>query len=241
MIPDLHAPFHDKKAWSCFLKAARAVKPDNIVIIGDFADCYAVSFHPKTPGRKSNLDWEIDVTNKCLDQVMKLGAKRVVYCGGNHEFRMDRFIRDKAPELHGLKGTTMPELLRLKKRGVQWVPYMQYVRIGKVAYTHEIGRCGVNTARATLMDFGGNIVVGHSHRAGLSYQGTVHDGQRVCMNVGHMADVKDIDYFHRARAERDWETGFGIVDQDKRGIGWMTFVPIIYNRCMVDGKQYAAD
>lgn len=236
-IPDCHFPYHDKKAWKCFLKAAKAAKPKNIVIIGDLIDCYAVSFHPKTPGRLSDLAWEIDETNKALDQIQDIGADRIVYCGGNHEFRMDRYIRDKAPELHGLRGTTMPELLNIKKRGIQWVPYMEYMRIGKVAYTHEIGRCGVNTARATLMDFGGNIVVGHSHRAGLSYQGTVHDGGRVCMNIGWLGDVKSIDYFHRARAERDWETGFGVIDQDSRGVGWMTFVPIVYNSCMIDGKR----
>lgn len=239
VVPDCHFPYQDKKAWKCFLKAAKAAKPKNIVIIGDLIDFYAVSFHPKTPGRKANLAWEIDEGNKALDQIQSLGAERTEYTGGNHEFRLDRFIRDRAPELHGLKGTTVPELLNLKKRGIRWTPYMEYVRIGKVAYTHEIGRCGVNTARATLMDFGGNIVVGHSHRGGLAYQGTVHDGGRVCMNVGHMADLKSIDYFHKARAERDWETGFGIVDQDSRGVGWMTFVPIIYNRCIVDGKVYS--
>ncbi len=240
VIPDLHAPYHDKKAWKCFLKAAKATKPKNVVIIGDFADCYAVSQHPKTPGRKANFDWEVAEVNKCLDQVEAIGADRIVYCGGNHEYRMDRYIRDVAPALHGMKGTTSKEQYRIKERGFQWVDYMSYIRIGKVAYTHEIGRCGVNTARATLMDFGGNIVVGHSHRGGLAYQGTVHDGGRVCMNVGHMADLKGIDYFHKARAERDWETGFGTVDQDSRGIGWMNFIPIIYNRCVLDGKVYQA-
>lgn len=238
VIPDLHAPYHDKKAWRCFLKAARYTKPKRVVIIGDFGDYYAVSSHPKSPSRKANLEWEIQETNKCLDEVEKIGADQIVYCGGNHEFRMDRHIRDKAPELFGLKGTTVPEQYRLKERGIKFVPYMSYIRIGKVAYTHEVGRCGVNTARATLMDFGGNIVVGHSHRAGLSYQGTVHDGQRVCMNVGWMGDLDSIDYFHRARAERDWETGFGVVDQDKRGVGWMTFVPIIFNKCLLDGKLF---
>ena len=235
IIPDTHAPYHDELAWQTMLAAARVYKPDIIVLIGDFVDCYAVSAHPKSPERRSSLQHEIAVSNKMLDAVGRLGAKRVIFCSGNHEYRLDRFIRDKAPELFGI-APNIQTLLRIKARGWEWVPYMRYLKIGKVAYTHELGRCGVNTARATLLDFGGNIVVGHSHRAGLSYQGTVDDGCRVCMNVGWLGDEKEIDYAHRARAERDWEKGFGIVEQDAQGVAWMTFVPIIYGRCVVRGR-----
>ncbi len=79
-------------------------------------------------------------------------------------------------------------------------------------------------------------MVGHSHRAGISYQGTVDDGGRVCMNVGWLGSVEEIDYHHRARAERDWEHGFGIVEQDAQGVAWMQFVPIIAGRCIIKGR-----
>lgn len=239
IIPDCHHPYVDEVAWRCAMAAGRAVRPKRVVIIGDFADCYAVSAHAKSPGRKADLAWEIEQTNKALDAVDAIGAKEKIYCGGNHEYRMDRYIRDKAPELYGLKGTTVPELLHLKERGWKFVPYMDYIRIGKVAYTHEVGRCGANTASQSLRDFGGNLVVGHSHRASIVYQGTVKDGGRFCMNVGWLGSIKDIDYMHKARAERDWEHGFGIIDQDKAGIAWPQFVPIVYGRCIVDGKQYS--
>lgn len=235
VIPDSHVPYEDKLAFDTMLAAAKVYKPDNIVIIGDFVDCYAVSAHPKSPERRASLKWEIDEANKRLDQVGRLGADRVVYCSGNHEYRYDRFIRDKAPELYET-APSIQSLLRIKARGWEWVPYMRHIKIGKVAYTHEIGRCGVNTARQSLLDFGGNLIVGHSHRAGVSYQGTIDDGGRVCMNVGWLGSVKDIDYAHHARAERDWELGFGTVDQDIQGVAWMNFIPIIKGRCIIDGR-----
>lgn len=239
VIPDTHAPFHDKVAVRCMLAAARAMKPDNIVIIGDFADFYAVSQHAKTPGRKADIAWEIDQVNKLLDQVDALNPRgRKLFCSGNHEYRMDRYIRDKAPELFGVRGTTVPEQLRIKRRGWQWVPYMEYARLGKVAYTHEVGRCGKNAAAQSLADFGGNLVVGHNHRGNVAYQGTVKDGGRFCMTVGHLSDLKQVDYMHRARAERDWEHGFGIIDQDAKGIAWAQFIPIIYGRCIVDRQEF---
>lgn len=239
IVPDAHEPYTDQAAWRCVLAAGRAMRPENLVIIGDFPDCYAITQHAKSPGRKSDFAWEMEKTNAALDELDALQPKgRKVYCAGNHEFRLDRYIRDKAPELHGLRGTTIPEILNLKKRGWQWVPYMQYIRIGKVAYTHDIGRCGKNAAAQSLADFGGNLVVGHNHRGSVAYQGTVKDGGRFCMSVGHLSDLKSVDYMHRARAERDWEHGFGIIDQDSRGIAWPQFIPIIFGSCIVDRQKF---
>ena len=54
-IPDTHVPFEDGQAWAVAMAAAKAFKPDHIVLLGDFADCYSVSFHPKSPERKASL------------------------------------------------------------------------------------------------------------------------------------------------------------------------------------------
>lgn len=239
VIPDVHVPYHDKVAFRCMLKAAKAMKPDNIVIIGDFPDFYAVSAHPKPPSRRANFPWEIEQTNKALDLVDALNPpNRKEYVMGNHEYRMDRFIRDKAPELYGLKGTTVVEQLGLRKRGWNVTPFNDYIRLGKVAYTHTLGHFGATAITQTLRSFGGNIVIGDIHRGGVNYQGTVKDGGRFCMAVGWLGDVKSVDYKHLARAERDWEHGFGIVDTDERGIGWPQFVPIIYGKCIVDRQEF---
>jgi hypothetical protein len=35
-IPDTHAPFHDKKAFALMLEVAKEVRPDEVVVLGDF-------------------------------------------------------------------------------------------------------------------------------------------------------------------------------------------------------------
>lgn len=233
VCPDVHVPYQDELAWSTFLRAAEVVRPDALVIIGDFADCLSVSFHSKTPERKISLKAEIEAVNTELDRVGRLGIPRVVYCGGNHEFRAERYLCEKAPELFGL--IAIQDLLRIRERGWEWVPYKQWIRIGKTAFTHDVERCGVNATRQSLLDFGGNLVFGHSHRGGIAYQGTVEGDQHVAMNVGWLGSYAAIDYRAAARARRDWQHGFGMVYQDSLGYSWMQFIPVLSGRCIVDG------
>jgi predicted phosphodiesterase len=233
VCPDVHVPYQDELAWSTFLRAVEVVRPDALVIIGDFADCLSVSFHPKTPERKISLKAEIEAVNTELDRVGRLGVPRVIYCAGNHEFRAERYLTEKAPELFGM--IAIQDLLRVKERGWEWVPYKQWIRIGKTAFTHDVERCGVNATRQSLLDFGGNLVFGHSHRGGIAYQGTVEGDQHVAMNVGWLGSYAAIDYRNAARAKRDWQHGFGIVYQDSAGYSWMQFVPVLSGRCIVDG------
>jgi predicted phosphodiesterase len=236
VCPDAHHPFVDKKAWACFLQVCKVAKPDTLVIIGDFADFFAISTHSKHPSRRVSFSSEIDATNKALDQVAKLGIKRVVFTEGNHEFRFDRYIADKAPELYGV----VPDLAGLfkihQRPGWEWYPYRTAMKIGHIYYTHEVGRCGVNAVRQSLTDFGDNLVMGHTHRLGVSYQGTVNGPMKVCLNVGWLGDLDSIDYRHQAIARRESQHGFGLVDYDKNGIGWCSAIPIIDGAAVVDGR-----
>lgn len=234
VCPDAHHPFVDPLAWSTFLAAAREWRPDVLVIIGDFVDSYSISSHAKDPERKVNFRDEINAANAALDEIDSLRVPRVVFCEGNHETRLARAIAERAPEFHGL--IDIRDLLRIHQRGYEWVPYKQLIRIGKIAFTHDVERCGVNAARQSLIDMGGNLVFGHTHRGAVVYAGTVEGDQHVCMNVGWLGSFDDIDYKHQARARREWQHGFGLVTLDATGCGWCEFVPILSGRCIVDGR-----
>lgn len=234
VIPDCHIPFHDKLVWETILAVGRHLRPDIVVIIGDFADCYAISFHPKSPERKLNFKSEIEAASDELDRVEALGVPRVIFCEGNHENRLNRYLAQRAPELHGL--LSVRDLLRVDERpGWEWVPYQSWVKVGKVAYSHEVGECGKYTAQRTLDAFGDNIVVGHSHRGGVAYGGTVEGSKHVALNVGWAGDAAAVDYMHAAKT-RAWQAGFGLVEQDAEGVGWCSFTPILEGRCMVRGQ-----
>ena len=111
--------------------------------------------------------------------------------------------------------------------------------INNVAYTHDLGRSGVNSARQTLLDLGGNVVFGHTHRGAVVYQGEVKGSAHFALNVGWLGDVKAIDYLHRARALRDWQLGFGTVIHDGPKRAFARFHPIVGGRVEVDGQVYS--
>lgn len=234
VCPDAHHPYVDKKAWNCFLSALKEVRPDVLVIIGDFVDLLSVSSHAKKASDEKKLAKEIAAGNKALDQICALNIPRVVYIFGNHESRLARYLNANAPELDEL--LTLEEKFRLKERGIEYVKYGDFLRIGKMAFTHDVGRVGVNTARQSLQDFGDNICVGHSHRASTVYSGSVEGKTHVGLNVGWLGDYNAIDYRNRHTAKREWQHGFGLVYQDKKGVSYCNFVPIINGSCIVDGK-----
>jgi predicted phosphodiesterase len=231
---DAHHPYVDEVAWATFLQAAIVLKPDVLVIIGDFADAYSISSHTKSPERREGLKGELEAVNAALDQIEALGIPRVVQLEGNHEERLTRYLGDRAPDLFGL--LDMKSLMRVKERGWEWVPYRDHIQIGHMYYAHDVGRCGKHAASQSLADFGHNLCFGHSHRLGVAYLGTVAGERNVALNVGWLGDHAAIDYRNRAMAMRDWQHGFGWVVQDERGIAWCQAVPIIDGRCIVDGK-----
>ena len=92
IIPDVHCPYEDKKAWALMMKAMRDWSPHHIVVMGDFIDCYSVSSHSKDPNRVLQLKDEVEASIKLLQELQDLGAKNNVFLAGNHEDRLERYL-----------------------------------------------------------------------------------------------------------------------------------------------------
>jgi metallophosphoesterase superfamily enzyme len=93
--PDTHAPYHNVRAVELVLKVIEDLKLHELIIMGDFADCYAVSSHGKHAKMQHQLLQEIDKCNELLDLVDLATTAKKVYLMGNHEHRLERFIFDK--------------------------------------------------------------------------------------------------------------------------------------------------
>jgi len=160
VVSDCHVPYQDLAAWNTCLAAIKATSPTDVVVIGDFLDGYPISNFPKSPDRRADLKYEIDAANRELDKLQKIAGKAAIhYTCGNHENRLVRFIEKQAPEFHGL--VTMPELLKIKQRGIHWVDYQKHFNIGKISYTHDVGYSGKNAVGQSLAAFGHSLVFGH--------------------------------------------------------------------------------
>lgn len=240
-IPDVHVPYEDKKAVTTAINAIAGFGPEILVTLGDTADFYSVSFHDKSPSRTRLLEEEITAVNEFFSRLDAIkGVRRKIAIMGNHEYRLERYIMGKAQELFGL--VAVRDLLKLKERGWEYVPYKEHIYIGKILCTHDLGPTGPNAPQQHLAAAGHSIVFGHTHRAASFYAGTVLGERRVAMSFGWLGDPQHIDYMHTAKA-KDWAHGFGIGYLEPGGAMHMQVVPILSNggqyRCVVEGVMYS--
>jgi predicted phosphodiesterase len=229
-IPDVHIPYQDKRALNLAYKVAQTLKPEVIVFIGDFIDCYRVSEYTKDPTRQTNTKQELEQGRKILKQFAKC-CDEYFFCQGNHEVRLQNYIASRAPELYGL--ISVQEELDIPR--ANWTSYREIKKIGKCHWSHEVGYCGLNSMRQSLDAFGGNLVYGHTHNAGILYSGNLRGERHFVMNVGWLGDLKFIDYAHKPRLKNS-QLGVGIVQQDSRGTSYANFVPFVKNSANVLGN-----
>jgi hypothetical protein len=232
IYPDTHCPYQDKRALALAHKARLHFKPDHTVILGDFADFYAVSSHSKAAGRLASLEAEVEAVNHQLDIIDRHKDQRH-FISGNHEFRLERYLNEKAPELFGL--ISIPGLLMLKDRGWSYTPYGEAMRIGHMNFTHDEGSSGPTAHMRARETFGGNVVIGHCHSAGIHYSGTTRGKTHVGASFGWLGDVKEINYLSRVKASK-WTHGFGIGHKEANGTVHLQMIPIIDGRCVVNGQ-----
>ncbi len=242
LIPDTHAPFHDSIAWRCMLNAARVARPDGIVVIGDFADFYAVSFHEKNPARSSRLVDELPCINERLDELDSLGARTKVFCRGNHEARLDRYIAENAKALLGFPGLSMNDAFRLTKRGWVDVPYLATYAVGDCVFTHTITKYGGQNAHRNIRDaYNTNAVQGHTHKLSWEIRGDFFGGSRVGMTIGSLMSFDLVEHEHKAKAAKEWHHGFGLGTLDhETGRMHLQPIAITHGRCSVDGRVVSA-
>jgi hypothetical protein len=238
ILPDVHRPYHDERAWQLVMKVGRAFKPHHLAVIGDFADFYTVSSHSKDPNRTTQLSEELTDVLFGLDELDDLGAVHKVYVGGNHEDRLTRYLRDKAPELFGV--VSIDSILGLPERGWEYVPYKHHTKIGKLHLTHDVGTAGRYSTFKALDTYQHSIVTGHTHRLQYIVEGNAIGEFKLSAMFGWLGDSSKVDYMHLVNVNKNWALGFGIgYVHSKTGIAYLTPVPIINYTCVVNGQYFA--
>lgn len=242
LIPDTHIPFHDQRCWRIMLKAAKAWKPDTVVIKGDFLDCFGISFFDRDPRRESSLSRELVTAKHKIKELETLGAFTYIYCEGNHEERIRRHIARMNRNLGAIAAERLKlrDLLELDAKW-EWVPYKKHRKVGEGLYvTHDVGKHGVTAVRDAGQRYTGHSVsIGHVHRGEVIYgrdiQGRV--GSASCS--GWLGSFPEADYMPPGSTVRDWVQGFGIAYIDGEHVA-QHFIPIIKGRCILEGCVYKA-
>jgi predicted phosphodiesterase len=233
-LPDLHVPYHHKKAWGAALNlvADQSKKNTHTIHGGDFADNEAYSRHGKTFGRALDPEKhlkEVQKEAKCLDSATG-GDKTILM--GNHDGWIYKYIAGNAPMAENL----LRPAEEIFGHGVIPVSYQEPFWVGRVAYLHDIGFAGANAAKQTLDAVQHCVVFGHTHRADITYSGTTEGERWFGMSCGWLGEASKITYMAPSKT-RFWQLGLGIVDYHD-GIALARFLPYVRGRFVLDGKVY---
>jgi hypothetical protein len=221
------------------LKAARAFAPDTIVHLGDLADFFSISAHSKDPSRRANLADEVRAVRAMRRQLDNLGAKTKLFIEGNHEFRLQRYLQDKAPEL--FEFVTTDQLLELSANDWKFTPYRESTRLGKLRLTHDVGTTGKYSTARALDTFQHSVAVGHNHAMQYHVAGDATGKYQVGAQFGWLGDLARVDYMHKVKVCRTWSLGFGVGHHEvKTGIVYVVPIPIVGYTCCINGKVFRA-
>lgn len=244
-ISDIHFPFEDRSAWQLTLNVIRDLKPDMVFLGGDIIDFYSISQYDREPDRKLTLQQDLNYAFEELSKLRNIvGSKcHIMFLQGNHETRWERYLNSKAEELSVLDALKLPELLKLNKLKIKWIPNGSRTKIGKLWHLHgnEIAGSGVNIAKSKFDRLGSNIIFGHHHKM-QSYIKRNYEGE-VCGAWANpcLSDLQP-DYAHFT----DWVLGFSVIEySDATGNFHVDQIAIIKphinsrkSSCFLRGKEY---
>ncbi|HEY9777499.1 MAG TPA: metallophosphoesterase [Planktothrix sp.] len=208
VLPDIHVPAHHKQIMWAVLRALKDFQPDIVILIGDVADCFAISAWPADPGVTRNVQAELEQSRELADEIMEVsGAYWLFWIMGNHEDRMWRFLTNVAPQLANIVNPTTRE------KAMAIHDLLGYGPDDHVTFLYDLSERG---------GFGGGIVVngdteyhhgfivrpkpgaspradsdrtgrstthGHTHRAGMTVRETT-TGEVVAVESGHLVDPR---------------------------------------------------
>ena len=191
---DVHVPYHDPDALETCIEYAIDAKAKTFVMMGDWLDFYQVSRWMKDP-RKRDLKSELAIFNELLDsmQAAMPEAKLIFKCG-NHEFRLDSYILQNAPQLFGLDEIKLKNLLHLDQRGIDFVGHMQIIKYKQLhiihghEYVFSISN-PVSPSRGLYMRAKKNAACFHFHQDGKYTDKDISGDNTTCWTGGCLCNL----------------------------------------------------
>lgn len=275
LIPDPHIgyrrdsysremiPFHDRRCLDIDLQVIRDVKPDLIVILGDFLDMpnWSKKFI-RSPEFANILQASVQEGHWWLRNMREIVPDaRIVYISGNHEERMTRFQKSNVKAAYGVKSATateddpdllsIPNLLDLQSLQIEWIG--NYPDGGHWINDNLIAEHGSTTSSVSgksagkvLDDARESHVFAHVHRVESAtktaypkngpkeYRATSLGCQVYLDNEGTETPGQ--------KKHQDWQNAVGVVEYES-GNGYFSIYPLlIFNGQMIyNGKRYEGD
>jgi hypothetical protein len=207
------------RAYKVCKRFILSMDPDYLYLVGDFGNMSSMSHHDKRrPLLLENKRYKRDVEQMGEEiEDLKLLAPNaeMEFFEGNHEFWTRKFIEEN-PSMEG--ELDLRSDLKLDERGIGWVPLNETKQVGEMFYAHG-WKHTMYYAKATLAEFGSNIIVGHAHRpqTWITRKGSpIHSKPIMCMGVGILCHLNP-PYIKKRVQDSKWVQGFGMVEYRDNG------------------------
>lgn len=234
IISDVHYPFHNPTSVDIMLKMQQHFRPKKIIIDGDFFDCATLSRFNREPQEPGAFKNQIEGGCEIIRKMQKYSSVTMVQ--GNHEARLDKYINDKAPELHNLlsiEGLVNNEL-DVDIEYIQTIPSESILALRNdllVGHFNVSRKYTCYTAKSLVERFQTNIVQAHTHRLG-EYSIRTWGKNLHGWECGCLCDLSPEYVFHP-----NWQNGF-LVYTETNGDWGMEIVHIGDDKCVFRGKVY---
>ncbi len=214
LLYDIHVPYHDPadlRTAIAFGKQ-RDMRCDGVIYGGDLLDFYQLSHWVKDPRRRHPKE-EVEAVKTLMASIRGyLKPKHEVWLEANHEYRLQRYLRERAPELYEMPGWSIPDWFHLEEEGLLWVPHGSPLRHRNLTILHGDEWQGgmtspVNPARSAFLKGVECMIVGHQHRTSEHTETTVSGTTITCWSVGCLCDLHP----EYARLNR-WNRGFAVLE-----------------------------
>ena len=213
ILSDIHIPYHDVEAIKVALNEGKQQGIDTIYLNGDILDFFMLSFHEKNPKNRPSLKNEIDMAREFFAYLRQEFPNVTIYFKpGNHEYRLERYLYIKAPELLDCEEFKLDILLGLAEFQIIYIHKRTKTYFGHLLIEHGDrmrGNGGVNPARSLYMRYKRHVLAGHFHRKSEHVE-KIYDGSLVTsFSTGCLCELEP-EYFE----VNNHSHGMSIVEMD---------------------------
>lgn len=260
---DSQIPFHDEEAFNRFQLAVRETQPDNIVLVGDMIDLPSMSRWSQRSEWVGTTQSAIDTYHNFLAQTRANAPDaNISVVHGNHEQRMDDYVRKNAAEALGLKRAnsahelavlTLQYLVRyddLDINSIDGYPNGTLWLEDNLKATHgtNVAKGGSNAAKY-LRQERETTLYGHTHRQELAYRTfpqrigsvTIAAASPGCLaftdgtvhGFHHTVDAQG----QLVKKAEDWQQGLLVIDHNNNN---HNITPVLFTEdgFYLDGKRF---
>ncbi len=216
LLADLHVPYYDNKAIEIAVAHGKREKCDGVLINGDGQDYYQLSSWQRDPRRRRFVDECEDMVRVIKYIRQNIKPKAIVYKKANHEYRLDRYLMQHAPELFEMAQWCVEDFYEERGLNVTWIPRGCPIQHEELTILHGDEWHGgttspVNAARTAFLKTRECCIVAHLHQTSEHTEPTVRGTTITCWSLGALCDLHP-EYSPLNR----WNSGFGILRTGKR-------------------------